>query len=98
MIATKEPSIKKSAKPDFIKKLKLKSISQGACTGTNWLNASGEMMESFSPADGKLIGKIKSASRNDYEKVLTKAGEAFKRGVKFPRPSVAKLFGKSAKS
>jgi aldehyde dehydrogenase (NAD+) len=71
---------------DFLKKLKLKSISSGATTGTEWLQTTGEVLESYSPADGKLIGKIKMASRTDYEIIVSTAEKAFAEWRKVPAP------------
>lgn len=70
----------------FLQKLKLKSISAGASTGTNWLKTSGETLDSYSPADGKLIGKIRLASRTDYEVVVATAEKAFLEWRKIPAP------------
>ncbi|MCY7410023.1 MAG: aldehyde dehydrogenase family protein [Chitinophagales bacterium] len=70
----------------FLKKLKLKSISAGASTGVAWLKTTGEIIESYSPVDGKLIGKIKTASRGDYEKVIATAEKAFSEWRKIPAP------------
>jgi len=84
MIATTEK--RKTDNHDFLQKLNIHSISSGACTGTEWLKTTGEEIESYSPADGKLIGKIKTASREDYEKVIVKAEAAFKEWRKWPAP------------
>ncbi|MBX7107025.1 MAG: aldehyde dehydrogenase family protein [Chitinophagales bacterium] len=70
----------------FLKKLKLKSISSGASTGTDWLKTTGETLESYSPADGKLIGKIRLASRTDYEVVVATAEKAFREWRTIPAP------------
>jgi aldehyde dehydrogenase (NAD+) len=70
----------------FLKKLKLKSLSSGACTGTNWLSTTGEILESYSPVDGKLIGKIRLASRTDYEVIIATAEKAFEEWHKVPAP------------
>ncbi len=57
--------------------LGLKEINAGTSTGsTNF--SSGEIMESFSPVDGALIGKVQTSSLADYEKVMAAATEAFK--------------------
>ena len=70
----------------FLKKLKLKPVSSGATTGTNWLVTTGELLESYSPADGKLIGKVKLASRTDYEVVINTAEKAFGEWRNVPAP------------
>lgn len=70
----------------FLKKLKLKSISSGASTGADWLKTTGETLDSYSPADGKLIGKIRLASRTDYEVVVATAEKAFREWRTIPAP------------
>ncbi len=68
-----------------LKALGLKEINDGCSTGKNWF-ASGEIIESYSPVDGKLIGKIKTANKSDYQKVATTASEAFKYWRTIPAP------------
>ena len=46
-------------KMDFLKSLNIKDLNQGVSTGQQWQDARGEFLESYSPVDGKLIGKIK---------------------------------------
>lgn len=70
----------------FLNKLKLKAVSSGACTGTDWLKTTGEMLESYSPVDGKLIGKVRLASQTDYEIVIATAEKAFSEWRKVPAP------------
>jgi aldehyde dehydrogenase (NAD+) len=70
----------------FLKKLKLKTLSSGASTGMDWLKTTGDTLESFSPVDGKLIGKIRLASRTDYEVVVATAEKAFQEWRKIPAP------------
>jgi len=69
-----------------LKKLKLVSTNNGASTGTNWLNTSGALLESISPIDGNLIGSVKQASAQDYEKVVKAASKAFIEWRKIPAP------------
>jgi hypothetical protein len=56
--------------------LGLKEINDGCSTGTNDF-ASGDIIESYSPVDGKLIAKVKTATKADYEKAMTAAEAAF---------------------
>ena len=44
------------------------------------------MLESYSPIDGKLIGSVKQASAQDYEKVVKTASKAFIEWRKIPAP------------
>ncbi len=71
---------------ESLKKLGIKEINHGASTGTKWMNTTGEMIESYSPADGKLIGKIQQATANDYENIIALSQEAFKKWRTVPAP------------
>lgn len=71
---------------DFLSQLQLQPLSSGACTGTEWLETSGGIIESYSPADGALIGRVKTASRADYEMVMVRAQKAFDEWRKIPAP------------
>ncbi len=78
-----------------LKELGLQDINHGTSTGsTNFSN--GELIESYSPVDGKLIGKVRATSKEDYEKVMTTATEAFKTFRDIPAPQrgeIVRLFG-----
>ncbi len=66
--------------------LGLKDVNNGASTGVEWFETHGEILESYSSSDGNLIGKVKQASWDDYEKVVAKAQEAFKYWRMVPAP------------
>jgi aldehyde dehydrogenase (NAD+) len=78
-----------------LNELGLQDINHGTSTGsTNFSN--GELIESYSPVDGKLIGKVRATSKEDYEKVMTTATEAFKTFRDIPAPQrgeIVRLFG-----
>ena len=57
----------------------------GVSTGGAYF-ASGDVIESFSPTDGKRIATVKTATSADYQKVLEKAKEAFKEFRMVPAP------------
>ena len=67
-------------------KLGIQEINSGVCTGQKWYEAEGRITESHSPIDGRLIAKVKNASKEDYEKVMKKAEEAFKIWREYPAP------------
>ena len=69
-----------------LERLGIKEINPGASTGTEWLETSGEIIESYSPADGQLIAKVKETTWEDYQKVIAKAQEAFKVWREIPAP------------
>lgn len=78
-----------------LKKLGLNEINDGTSTGSNWFS-SGEIIESYSPVDGKLIGKVKASTKEDYEKAIASAQEAFKIWRTTPAPKrgeIVRQFG-----
>jgi aldehyde dehydrogenase (NAD+) len=78
-----------------LKKLGVKEINNGTSTGSDYFS-SGEIMASYSPVDGALIGKVKSTSQNDYEKAIKTASEAFQVWRKKPAPlrgEIVRQFG-----
>jgi len=78
-----------------LKALGVKDINEGTSTGsTNFSN--GEVIESYSPVDGKLIGKVKSTTKEDYEKVMEASTKAFKTWRDVPAPQrgeIVRQFG-----
>ena len=71
---------------EFIKLLKLQSENSGVSTGSAWLKGGKEKIESYSPVDGKLIGKVKTSGKVDYDAVVTKAMAAFAEWKQWPAP------------
>jgi aldehyde dehydrogenase (NAD+) len=76
-------------------KLGVKDMNEGTSTGS--LNfSSGEIIDSYSPVDGKLIGKVRTTTKEDYEKMMITATTAFKSWRKMPAPQrgeVVRQFG-----
>ncbi len=68
-----------------LKALGIKEINEGGATGQNWFST-GEIIESYSPVDGKLIAKVKSANEADYHKIIQTASKAFKEWRNIPAP------------
>jgi len=60
-----------------LKTLGVEPLNNGASTGNQWIETSGETITSFSPVDGKAIAAVRSAQIADYEAVVKKAQEAF---------------------
>jgi len=80
---------------EALKALGLGELNEGTSTGANSFST-GEVISSFSPADGKLIGKVKTTSKADYEKVMNAATEAFKTWKLMPAPQrgeIVRQFG-----
>lgn len=71
--------------------LGVKEINEGASTGQNWIGSSTEYIESYSPADGAYIGKVKVSTKEDYETVIAAAQEAFKTFRMMPAPKRGEL-------
>ncbi len=71
--------------------LGLSGTIQGASTGLKWLNTSGEVLESNSPIDGALIGKVKQAGKEEYEAVIKAAIKAFPEWRMWPAPKRGEL-------
>ncbi|WP_034918102.1 aldehyde dehydrogenase family protein [Gillisia sp. CAL575] len=68
-----------------LKDLGITDVNDGTSTGTEFFG-SGEIIESYSPVDGSLIGKVRSTTKEDYEKVMTAATEGFKSWRTMPAP------------
>lgn len=75
--------------------LGLKPINDGSSTGKNWFS-NGELIDSYSPVDGQLIGRVKTTTKADYDKVMKAAFEAFKTWRLMPAPKrgeIVRQFG-----
>ncbi len=68
-----------------LKDLGIKDLNDGTSTGKDFFG-SGEIIESYSPVDGSLIGKVKTTTKEDYEKVMTAATEGFQSWRTMPAP------------
>ena len=68
-----------------LKELGLEEINCGSSTGSDCFS-SGELLGSYSPVDGKLIGKVRCSTKEDYEKVMSAATSAFKSWRTVPAP------------
>jgi aldehyde dehydrogenase (NAD+) len=71
---------------DYLQLLGLIKINEGVSTGSRSIITGGNLIESYSPVDGKLIGSVTIADKNSYEKVISKAEEAFKEWRTWPAP------------
>ena len=70
---------------EALKELGLNEINNGTSTGKDWFS-NGEIIESYSPVDGALIGKVKATTPEDYEKVISTAQDGFKKWRTMPAP------------
>lgn len=71
---------------DFLKTLQIESNNAGVSTGTEWIKSKGEILDSYSPVDGKKIGSVTMTDKESYETVIRKAEEAFKEWRLVPAP------------
>ncbi|MEC4113214.1 L-piperidine-6-carboxylate dehydrogenase [Myroides pelagicus] len=70
---------------EVLQQLGLKEVNLGSSTGVDNF-ANGTILESYSPVDGKLIGKVQISTPEDYERVMQTATEAFKSWRLVPAP------------
>ncbi|CAN5281076.1 aldehyde dehydrogenase family protein [soil metagenome] len=76
-----------------LRDLGIEDMNEGTSTGKDFFG-SGEIIESYSPVDGALIGKVKATTKEDYEKVMTAATGAFKIWRKLPSPQRGEIVRK----
>ncbi|MCF6347132.1 MAG: aldehyde dehydrogenase family protein [Flavobacteriaceae bacterium] len=83
-----------------LQQLGVKDINEGTSTGSQWFSPdsyrNGEAIESYSPVDGQLIGKVKTTTKEDYEKMMSAATSAFKSWRVMPAPQrgeIVRQFG-----
>ena len=70
---------------EVLLELGVKHLNEGTSTGSNNFS-NGEIIESYSPVDGKLIGKVKATTKADFERVMETATEAFLSFRNIPAP------------
>jgi aldehyde dehydrogenase (NAD+) len=58
----------------------------GASTGRKWITSRTELIESYSPVDGKLIGSVYTTDEKTFENIVTQSTEAFKIWRQWPAP------------
>lgn len=71
---------------DFLKSLHIQLKNSGVSTGSIWLQSKGEIIESFSPVDGKLIASVTASDKKSYDKVVLTAAKAFEAWRMVPAP------------
>lgn len=71
---------------ETLSSLGIRSENNGISTGQKSWKGGGEILESYSPVDGNLIGKIGSASNSDYEQVAKVSMAAFNIWRMVPAP------------
>ena len=71
---------------ESLKALGIEATNPGCSTGTQYWNGNNTVLESYSPVDGELIGTVHTAGEDDYEKIVTRAQEAFLSWRNIPAP------------
>lgn len=78
-----------------LEKLGIHATNEGTSTGKHFFG-SGPVIDSYSPVDGSLIGSVSTTTREDYDKVVTTALEAYKSWRMMPAPKrgeIVRQFG-----
>ena len=78
-----------------LKSLGVEKLNNGTSTGSISFG-NGEVIESFSPVDGAVIGKVTTTTKQDYEQVIENAQKAFKSWRLKPAPQrgeIVRQFG-----
>ena len=73
-----------------LQNLGIKEENKGTSTGGKFF-ASGKTIESYSPADGNLIAKVKDSGESDYDTVNETAEKAFKESRQIPAPNSGEI-------
>src|ERR1700761_2231542 len=72
---------------EILNHLHINDNNEAFSTGSNWGSSAGAQVKTIvSPVDGKKIASIKLATEADYNKVIEKAREAFKKWRTIPAP------------
>ncbi len=78
-----------------LQELGIKDVNDGTSTGKSFFS-NGNEIASYSPVDGKLIGKVKTTTKEDYQKVMLSATSAFNEWKTMPAPQrgeIVRQFG-----
>ncbi|MFN3907444.1 MAG: aldehyde dehydrogenase family protein [Flavobacterium sp.] len=73
-----------------LQQLGIQAINAGTSTGSAWFQ-SNELIDSFSPVDGKKIASVQITTEADYQKVIASAEAAFKTFRTMPAPKRGEL-------
>lgn len=71
---------------DILKQLGLSDKNNGTSTGLKDIRSKGEVIESYTPVDGSLIGSFTATDKNAYEQVVETAQQAFETWRVVPAP------------
>ena len=73
---------------DILNALELSDINPGAWSADGgWSSeGSGPLIESINPATGEVLGKVRSASEADYERIVASSRKVFEQWRMVPAP------------
>jgi aldehyde dehydrogenase (NAD+) len=73
---------------DILSALELEDVNPGAWSASHgWsTDASGPLIDSINPATGQLLGRVRSATATDYERVIESSRKVFEEWRRVPAP------------
>ena len=71
---------------EALSELGIRKKNPGASTGQKWYTAGSTLLDSYSPADGKLIGSVYSTDEKSFDQIVVKSQEAFIQWRQWPAP------------
>jgi len=71
---------------EFLKELGIHAHNAGSSTGTNWFDNPKQIIESFSPVNGKKIAAISVTTKENYDEIIDKAYQAWLVWRTWPAP------------
>jgi aldehyde dehydrogenase (NAD+) len=71
---------------EILENLGIDGLQAGGFCGKWIAESDGDILESVSPIDGKVIAPVRQVSENDYEKIITRAQKAFLEWRTVPAP------------
>ncbi len=71
---------------EALAELGLKKSNPGVSTGSKWYRSTGGLIDSYSPADGRLIGSVHGGDEKTFDKVVKQSEEAFQVWRTWPAP------------
>lgn len=70
----------------MLEELGIKPVNEGIHDGIEWHKTHGEILDSYSPNDGRLIAQVRQATWDDYDRIVHQAQEAFRYWRMVPAP------------
>ena len=71
---------------EFLKELGIHTHNAGSSTGMNWFDNPKQIIESYSPVNGKKIAGISVTTKENYDQIIEKANEAWLVWRTWPAP------------